>query len=138
YISGDIAEFILESEHFIVLKKHNGVTWQQARTLCQDSGYELAQPQINVSLLASYLLINHGIGNGLRYYWLGGKGQSINIAWLSGQVIESSNLVWSEGQHDLQNSTDLCVYIRDDGNPKHLGTYNCQDSAYMTPLCEAN
>ncbi|CAL4097379.1 unnamed protein product, partial [Meganyctiphanes norvegica] len=55
----DIAEF---DRRFIVLEQNKGVTWQRARTLCQDAGYDLAdlaKPHIDATRLASYLLTKH-------------------------------------------------------------------------------
>ncbi|CAL4152427.1 unnamed protein product, partial [Meganyctiphanes norvegica] len=128
------AEF---EQRFIVLGQNKGVTWQRARTLCQDAGYDLADlanPHVDATRLASYLLTKHN----LRYYWLGGKGQGSNIAYLSGQVLEPQSPLWRKPDHGFQSSTNYCMYIRDDGNPNPLGTFNCQDNTYMVPLCEVS
>jgi len=134
-VRGDgTAEF---EQRFIVLGQNKGVTWQRARTLCQDAGYDLADlanPHIDATRLASYLLTKHN----LRYYWLGGKGQGSNIAYLSGQVLEPQSPLWRKPDHGFQTSTNFCMYIRDDGNPNPLGTFNCQDNTYMAPLCEVS
>merc|ERR1712198_131587 len=131
------SEINVNGEVFEVLRDHPSVSWDEARRLCRDRGMDLAQPDTqNIVQLASRLRNEFG----LTYYWLGGKGTGGDIVWiyklpssLGGFEYDS---LWRDATHRSDKSSNKCLYIRDDAGSNPMGMYPCNDTNYLTPLCQ--